>query len=194
MKEKVCSVKGCINSFLARGLCNKHYLRWKKYGDPLFTQHKEFCSIEDCNNKHALNGYCVKHNKRVERHGDPLYQSRAEPILGTLQERFNKSYKINEQNGCWEWVKQLNVGGYGKIDLNDANGKRVTRQGHRISYVLFYGEIPEKMQVLHKCDNRRCVNPNHLFIGTQKDNIHDMLSKGRHVSGWSSRFRIKKGA
>lgn len=51
---------------------------------------------------------------------------------------------------------------------------------HRVSWMMLRGPIPEGMLVLHKCDNRKCVNPNHLFIGAQSDNVHDMLTKGRN--------------
>ena len=83
--------------------------------------------------------------------------------------------KVNiDSKGCWIWKGCLTNGGYGRQSFN---GK--TRLAHRVSYEAFVGEIPEKLQVLHTCDIKRCINPAHLFLGTQKDNMDDMRAKGR---------------
>ena len=75
---------------------------------------------------------------------------------------------------CWLWYGCRNNGGYGTF-------KGVYRVGkaHRISWEMFKGEIPRGLKVLHKCDIPNCVNPDHLFLGTQKDNVKDMMKKGR---------------
>lgn len=84
--------------------------------------------------------------------------------------------------GCWEWTGRLtagkSTGGYGTF----GRAKSVTgdeQLAHRISWVLANGEIPAGLSILHRCDNRKCVNPDHLFLGTQLDNMRDMLAKGR---------------
>jgi hypothetical protein len=80
--------------------------------------------------------------------------------------------------GCWFW-DGASAGEYGYI--RDERKRGVT--AHRASYRLFCGEIPGGRQVLHSCDVPACVNPDHLFVGTQRDNIHDMKAKGRHPKG-----------
>lgn len=72
-------------------------------------------------------------------------------------------------DGCWEWQGRLNNKGYGKLGR---------RYAHRMAHELFCGPIGN-LQVLHHCDNRACVRPSHLFLGTQSDNIRDMYAKGR---------------
>lgn len=76
--------------------------------------------------------------------------------------------------GCWEFQGTKLETGYGRVVIE---GRKVF--AHRLAYSLKYGPIPEGMQVLHSCDNPPCCNPNHLFLGTQKDNMADMRSKGR---------------
>lgn len=85
---------------------------------------------------------------------------------------------IPEPNsGCWIWLKSVNVLGYG---VCGHDGK--TCLAHRLSYAAFKGTI-NGLLVLHKCDNPSCVNPDHLFLGTPQDNMDDMVSKHRHISG-----------
>lgn len=78
------------------------------------------------------------------------------------------------ENGCWEWVGGFGAGGYGVIGRN---GK--SQRAHRVSYEAYKGEIPEGMVVRHSCDNPACINPDHLSLGTQKENAADRTARGR---------------
>lgn len=82
---------------------------------------------------------------------------------------------VKNTDECWEWQGYKVQGGYGLFGIN-------YRQilTHRYSWELHFGEIPEGLWVLHKCDNPACVNPEHLFTGTSEDNINDKMIKGRH--------------
>lgn len=91
-----------------------------------------------------------------------------------MPQRFMDKVTICE-NSCWEWTGSKNGLGYGQFPFEGEN------KAHRVAFRLFVGPITDGLYVLHKCDNRSCVNPSHLFLGTQSDNIHDMMDKGRHV-------------
>lgn len=96
--------------------------------------------------------------------------------MSSLEKRFWA--KVNKTDGCWEWTAALNDAGYGMIGLGGR--EEGIERAHRLSYIWHHGEIPVGMSVCHKCDNRKCVRPDHLFLGTDYDNHHDMRSKGRH--------------
>lgn len=92
--------------------------------------------------------------------------------------KFVKRINISDQDLCWNFSSSLDNEGYGRISY-----MRNQFKAHRLSYLLHYKELPNNKIVCHTCDNPQCVNPKHLFLGTQKDNIEDMVRKGRNVIG-----------
>lgn len=82
-------------------------------------------------------------------------------------------------SGCWDWLASKDIKGYGCFNLKQEDNSFHSIRAHRASWLFYRGTIPDELQVLHSCDNPSCVNPDHLFLGTNLDNVKDKVSKGR---------------
>jgi hypothetical protein len=93
-----------------------------------------------------------------------------------IAERFFEKVAIIPFHDCWEWVAAKNEKGYGKFSIGTTH---TNLKAHRVSWMLANGSIPDGLFVCHRCDNPGCVRPDHLFLGTPKDNMIDKVRKGR---------------
>ena len=105
----------------------------------------------------------------------------------SLSERFWPKVNVRGPNKCWEWKGALQTSGYGML-LNERGKKTIYIGAHRAAWELTFGVIPEGLCVCHHCDNKLCVNPKHLFLGTITDNNRDAIVKGRRIRGRDGRF------
>lgn len=105
-----------------------------------------------------------------------------------IKERVMSGFKLTP-NGCWEWQKGLAPNGYGRINIQTER----LFSAHRASFHAFWHPIPDGMYILHHCDNRCCVNPQHLYAGTAKDNARDMVRRRRWVSPSIRKTRCPRG-
>jgi len=92
----------------------------------------------------------------------------------TVEERFWSKVAKSGEDDCWEWMAGCHKEGYGQFRFNHKQ-----QLAHRVSWQLTNGPIPDGMFVCHTCDNRKCVNPSHCFLGTHQDNMTDMVTKNR---------------
>lgn len=113
-------------------------------------------------------------------------------MRGRKRKSFDDFYTPITETGCWIWLGTSNELGYGRYYLpKNSEGKSVAVFAHRYSYELYTGILQPGLIVCHKCDIPSCVNPNHMFIGTQADNMNDMVNKGRHRN--SLKTHCKRG-
>lgn len=112
--------------------------------------------------------------------------------MSSLEDRFWSKVDTNgpifKGSPCWLWTAFVNKKGYGTIRISRGS----MGMAHRVSWLLTYGEIPNGLHVLHKCDNPPCVNPEHLFLGTALDNNRDREAKGRGVRLYGSDHGMSK--
>jgi len=130
------------------------------------------CSIENCDKPFVARGFCGAHYMEARRADQGFSAVRPH---GSLEDRFFS--KVIKLDDCWMWAGNKRSNGYGAIQQG-GRGSR-TLSAHRVSYEIHKGEIPDGMVVMHSCDNPSCVNPDHLSVGTYKQNTHDMIAKGR---------------
>jgi hypothetical protein len=103
------------------------------------------------------------------------------PPLSPLSRAERFWAKVQKSDGCWLWTAAARKNGYGIFAERRPRSR--TYSAHRLSYELTFGPISSGLSVLHRCDNRRCVRPDHLFLGTARENTQDMIAKGRCTAG-----------
>lgn len=142
------------------------------------------CSVFGCQNPAYVKAkrLCSKHYNRLRTTGttDDGPQARL-----PLEQRFWKHVDVRSPDECWPWTAKSKISGYGVISTGGRRGKKVL--AHRLSWQIHNGDMPESDSyhgavVMHTCDNPECVNPSHLVVGEQADNVDDMIAKGRKVS------------
>lgn len=144
--------------------------------------HQKVCVIEGCEARSRARGLCVVHYHRARHRGqlEPL------PVVSqTLEERFWQDVRKGSLDGCWEWQGARTGGQKGRKGYGSFRHAKLEHSATHASWFIHYGEWPTDLGlwVLHKCDNPPCVNPDHLFLGTNRDNVRDMVRKGRNRAG-----------
>lgn len=137
------------------------------------------CSVLDCERASTARGWCLMHYKRWRKWGSPTVGKPTE-----LERFWAKVDQSPGPEGCWTWTSTRNHRGYGLFRV--ATDKQVS--AHRYSYQLVNGPIVDGSFVCHTCDNPPCVNPAHLWSGSQSDNMQDRNRKGRTRNQWTGRL------
>ena len=130
-------------------------------------------------------------HKRVKVYKWPVLQAlRLESTSSIIDKILNK-VEYNFETHCWEWTKGLNSNGYAQMSINNKK-----ESVHRIMYTYIYGDIPEdKPYILHRCDNRKCCNPMHLYAGTPQNNMDDRSKRNLSAKGgkhWKAKLTEKQ--
>lgn len=100
--------------------------------------------------------------------------------IRTPQQRFEEKFIPDPNSGCWLWIGSIDRIGYGQFKFGRQYAPN--EKAHRTAWKIYRGDIPHGMHVLHSCDVRCCVNPDHLRLGTHQDNMRDKMTRGRHRS------------
>jgi hypothetical protein len=134
------------------------------------------CHSESCRKPPAVCAYCHSPFTPKRSKSRTYCSQKCWRATQTLENAFLR--RVDKTAGCWLWVGSKDADGYGTLKR-----QRKSWRAHRLSYELYCGPIPPEIYVLHRCDNPSCVRPDHLFLGTNDDNMRDMVQKGRQAAG-----------
>ena len=172
-KDGECAVDDCSSPASCRGMCGMHYMRDRRYGDPLhsvrqYVQQGAECAHEDCGRKPKRRGLCEKHAKRQVKYGETT-DSRERRFWAKVDKNGPVPAHRPDLGPCWVWTGYTDKSGYGQFGTK---GKG-TSLPHRIAYQYLVGPIPKGLHLDHLCRNRACVNAagGHLEPVTPRENI-----------------------
>jgi len=190
-----CEGQDCKREAKSMGLCAMHYQRMQKWGkdDPKFIHPRTvtepmYCEMEECEKRVIARGLCTMHYQRWRVHGDPniCLKPQAETPEEYLEMRHVKT------DGCWLWTGSKDTrDGYGKCNVKQwrkelsasgvRNGTGRTFRAHRLAYAMWVGPIPKGTVIHHTCNNRPCVNPDHLQAITPEENTAEMIERRTYL-------------
>lgn len=139
----------------------------------------KICSLPECSSvvgKNSARGWCFRHYQRWQRHGDPLGGGPDRPSL-SVEDRFWS--KISKTKTCWNWTGTMTASGYGLFSVKGAQVR-----AHRFAWEMLVGEIPDGIEIDHRCMNKRCVNPSHLRHASHKQNAEHLPQRSTNKSGY----------
>lgn len=147
------------------------------------------CMVEGCALQHSAKGYCNKHYQRILRG-----QALSDPTRKTLTQRIEGKVRRDPVTGCQVWQGAVSGGCDGSMKYGYIRVSGKSLRVHRVAYEIHNGPIPVGMVICHSCDNPLCVNPDHMTLGTQNDNMQDMIEKrrARHAVGEANNSKLKE--